>query len=65
MKFKNNVGMDVYIDLGGLKQVKAGEVIELVGKYTCPPLTPIIDTPPPKPKKPKKKTTAPPASGTI
>ena len=65
MKFKNKMGMDVYIDIEGLRQVKAGEIVDLKGTLTCPPLTPILETAPPKPKKYKKKTSAPPTSGTI
>lgn len=51
MKFKNNQPHDVYIDLGGLRRVAAGEVIELQGALSCSPLTPIFETLPSVPSK--------------
>lgn len=65
MKFQNKTGMDVYVDMGGLKQVRAGEIVEFKGALKCPPLTPILESAVPKPKKPKKKTPTPPVSSTI
>ena len=34
-KFKNNSPHDVYVDLGRLLRVQAGEVIELAGALSC------------------------------
>ena len=48
MEFKNNTGQDVYIDVGKLVLVKPAEVINLEGAYSCPPLTPIPPSEPPK-----------------
>tara|TARA_R100000458_G_C8161189_1_gene165165 strand:- start:219 stop:419 length:201 start_codon:yes stop_codon:yes gene_type:complete len=56
MKFKNNHKHDVYIDLGGLKRIAPGEVIELTHALKCEPLTPILEhIPAPKKKAPKPK----------
>jgi hypothetical protein len=35
MKFKNNNNMDVYVDLGTLRRVSPGEVIDLPGALKC------------------------------
>lgn len=66
MKFQNNTGANVYIDLGGFVCVRPKEILDLTGHPSCDPLTPIIDEVPPKPKpkkpvKPKKTN----VSGTI
>jgi hypothetical protein len=64
MKFINNLPHDVYVDLGGLKRVVPGEVLDLPGVFSMNPLTPIMEAAPPKKKaktKPKKTST----SGTI
>jgi len=66
MKFQNNTGADVFLDLGGFILVRPREIIDLEGHPTCPPLTPILPAVPPKPKpkkapKPKKTN----VSGTI
>ncbi len=66
MKFKNNTGQNVYIDLGGFVLVRPKEILDLTGHPSCEPLTPIIEEAPPKakPKKaPKPKKTN--VSGTI
>ena len=42
MKFKNNQPIDVYVDLGTLRRVTPGEIIELHDALVCPGLTPII-----------------------
>ena len=55
MKFQNNTGANVFLDLGGFKLVLPQEIIELEGHPTCPPLTPILSPEPPKPKKAKVK----------
>ena len=67
MKFINNTGANVYIDLGGFVLVRPKEILDLTGHPTCPGLTPIIEEPPPKSKKTKKARPAvlPSVSGTI
>ena len=58
MKFKNHQPHDVYINLGTLKRIPPGEIIELQGILTCPPLTPLFEekeTKTSKKKVPKKK----------
>jgi len=52
MKFINKSQNDVYVDLGTLLRVAPGEVIELAGAVSCPPLEPIFE-PPQKPAKKK------------
>ena len=65
-KFKNNSPHDVYVDLGRLLRVQAGEVIELAGALSCPPLTMLPDEVVVVPKKlKKKKSKASSVSGTI
>jgi len=55
-KFKNNTKHDVYIDLGRLVRVQAGEVIDLHGAVAIHPLTRLMEDVPPVPKPaPKKK----------
>mgnify|MGYP003151836458 FL=1 len=55
MKFQNNTGANVYIDLGGFVCVRPKEILDLTGHPSCDPLTPILEDTPPKPKaKPKK-----------
>lgn len=63
-KFQNQTGIDVYIDMGKLRQVRAGEILDLKGTHACPPLT-ILTPAPISKKKVKKKTVAKPVSGTI
>ena len=63
-KFQNQMGIDVYIDMGELRQIKAGEILDLKGTHACPPLTLLPPTPSRK-KKPEKKSPPPPVSGTI
>ena len=68
MKFKNNQDHDVYIDLGQLRRISPGEVVELRGLYKCPPLTTLGDIPSPvrskaAPKRKKSRKTN--TSGTI
>tara|TARA_R110000824_G_scaffold63133_2_gene166369 strand:+ start:1909 stop:2106 length:198 start_codon:yes stop_codon:yes gene_type:complete len=63
-KFQNQTGIDVYIDMGKLRQVKAGEILDLKGTHACPPLT-ILRPTPSKKKKPEKKTPPASVSGTI
>ena len=69
MKFKNNYTHDVYVDMGTLLRVPPGEVIELAGALTCPPLTPVFEHASVSKKAPKKKPTktkkTTPTSGTI
>lgn len=68
MKFKNNLGHDVYIDLGSLRRIAPGEIVELKGLIKCPPLTPVtvITSPAPKKATPKrKKSSKTNTSGTI
>ena len=43
MKFKNNQNIDVYVDLGTLKRIAPGEIIDLPGAVTCASLTPVIE----------------------
>tara|TARA_R110000823_G_scaffold247649_1_gene371387 strand:+ start:191 stop:403 length:213 start_codon:yes stop_codon:yes gene_type:complete len=70
MKFKNNQNIDVYVDLGTLKRIAPGEIIDLPGALTCASLTPLMEeevvNPPKvfkkKPLKTPKKTST---SGTI
>lgn len=50
--------------MGKLRQVRAGEILDLKGTHACPPLTLLTPTPLTK-KNPKKKTPPPPVSGTI
>lgn len=54
MKFKNNTGDDVYVDLGTLRRVAPGEEIDLPGAMHLDGLTPIHEPIPPKPKAAKK-----------
>jgi hypothetical protein len=54
MKFKNNTNMDVYVDLGTLRRVSPGEVIDLPGALKCEGLSPMYPEAPPKPKVVKK-----------
>ena len=66
MKFQNNTGANVYIDLGGFVLVRPKEILDLTGHPSCAPLTPILEDTPTKakPKKaPKPKKTN--VSGTI
>ena len=63
-KFQNQTGIDVYIDMGKLRQVRAGEILDLKGTHACPPLT-ILTLAPSKKKKPEKKTPPASVSGTI
>ena len=42
MKFKNNQSVDVYIDLGTLRRVCPGEIIDLPGALICGGLTPVM-----------------------
>tara|TARA_R110000803_G_scaffold57076_1_gene114892 strand:- start:17 stop:232 length:216 start_codon:yes stop_codon:yes gene_type:complete len=71
MKFKNNQPIDVYIDLGTLRRVSPGEIIDLPGAITCANLTPIMEVKKPVTpyKEPKKKPVKTPknisTSGTI
>lgn len=59
MRFKNNNNLDMYVDLGTLRRVAPGEVIDLPGALKCEGLTPIHEPAPTKPapvkKEPKKK----------
>jgi hypothetical protein len=59
MKFKNTQPIDVYVDLGTLKRVAPGEVIDLPGALKCEGLSPIHEQVTPKrkvvAKAPKKK----------
>jgi len=68
-KFKNNHNHDVYVDLGGLVQVKPGQVLDLEGAASLPPLTRLMDIEPvPRPtpkKKSRKKSKSSATSGTI
>ena len=41
MKFKNTQTIDVYVDLGVLRRVAPGEVIDLPGALKCEGLTPL------------------------
>ena len=43
MKFKNNQPVDVYIDLGTLRRISPGEIIDLPGALICGGLTPVIE----------------------
>ncbi len=54
MKFKNNNNIDVYVDLGTLKRVSPGEVIDLPGALKCEGLSPMHPEAPLKPKVVKK-----------
>jgi hypothetical protein len=70
MKFKNNTGQNVYIDLGGFVLVRPNEILDLEGHPNCAPLTRIEENaPPPKKKSVKKKKPSkvvkPNTSGTI
>lgn len=65
MKFINNTGANVYIDLGGFVLVRPKEILDLTGHPTCPGLTPLIEEPPPKKPKKSKKETPVNVSGTI
>ena len=56
MKFKNNLSHDVYVDLGGFVRVAPGEVIDLEGTSSCPPLTPVLAKPKATPVIKKKAT---------
>ncbi len=61
--------MDVYIDLGRLILVKAEEIIDLEGSFSCHPLVIVHPTSSKPTKKPVKKVAAKPkptsVSGTI
>ena len=50
--------------MGKLRQVRAGEILDLKGTHACPPLT-ILTLAPSKKKKPEKKTPPASVSGTI
>ena len=73
MKFKNNTGDDVYVDLGTLRRVCPGEEIDLPGAMRIDGLTPLYEPTPvkpkavkkPTPKKPEKTTKNIATSGTI
>lgn len=54
MKFINNTNIDVYVDLGTLRRVSPGEVIDLPGALKCEGLSPVPHEAPPKPKVAKK-----------
>ena len=54
MKFKNKQSIDVYVDLGTLRRVSPGEVLDLPGALICDGLTPIHEPIPTKPKAVKK-----------
>jgi len=41
MKFKNTQPIDVYVDLGVLRRVAPGEVIDLPGALKCEGLAPL------------------------
>ena len=55
MKFKNNQNIDVYVDLGTLKRVAPGEIIDLPGALTCGSLTPLMEKTPVTPPQVVKK----------
>jgi len=55
MQFKNTQPIDVYVDLGTLRRVAPGEVIDLPGAIKCAGLTPVLEPSKPKPKPTKKK----------
>tara|TARA_R110001599_G_scaffold190573_1_gene385446 strand:+ start:3420 stop:3641 length:222 start_codon:yes stop_codon:yes gene_type:complete len=73
MKFKNTNSIDVYVDLGTLRRIAPGEVLDLPGALICDGLTPIHEPTPtkpkavkkPSPKKPEKTTKNIATSGTI
>jgi len=66
MKFVNNTSIDVYVDLGTLRRVAPGEVVELPGALTCQGLSPIHEPAPKRVKKaPPKKAKKTSTSGTI
>ena len=66
MKFINKFSYDVYVDLGGLKRISPGQVVDLPGVYKMDPLTPIMEeVPAPKKSKTKAKTKKTSTSGTI
>tara|TARA_R110002012_G_scaffold52006_2_gene133775 strand:+ start:1209 stop:1430 length:222 start_codon:yes stop_codon:yes gene_type:complete len=54
MKFKNNTGDDVYVDLGTLHRVPPGQEVNLPGAIRVPGLTPVHEPIPAKPKGVKK-----------
>ena len=68
-KFRNDSPHDVYVDLGSLLLVRPGEVIDLVGALSCPPLTllreEVFSRETPIKKKLPRKTKSRPVSGTI
>ena len=43
MKFKNTQTIDVYVDLGVLRRVVPGEVIDLPGVLKCAGLAPLYE----------------------
>lgn len=57
MKFKNAQNIDVYIDLGTLRRISPGEIIDLPGALVCANLTPVMEEKKPVVplKAPKKK----------
>jgi len=55
MKFKNTQPIDVYIDLGTLRRVGPGEIVDLPGAHKCEGLTPVYEPPSKGVKKPPKK----------
>ena len=57
MKFKNTSNLDVYVDLGTLRRVAPGEVIDFPGALKVAGLSPVIDSVPvvPVEKKPNPK----------
>tara|TARA_R110000824_G_C14872826_1_gene642484 strand:- start:203 stop:415 length:213 start_codon:yes stop_codon:yes gene_type:complete len=60
MKFKNNQNIDVYVDLGTLKRVAPGEIVDLPGAMKCEGLAPMLEEKPvPPTKAPKKKVVKP------
>ena len=68
MKFKNTNSIDVYVDLGTLRRVAPGEVLDLPGAVKCEGLTAVYEPIPTKSKaakKPKKSTKNIGTSGTI
>jgi len=65
MKFKNTNSIDVYVDLGTLRRVAPGEVLDLPGAIKCEGLVPIQEPIPKAVKKPKKSTKNVGTSGTI
>lgn len=54
-RFRNDSHLDVYVDLGKLILVRPGQVVDLEGALSCPPLTMLMDVPPTLSPKTKKK----------